>query len=347
MPSHNRAALLSVVLTAAAGASPEAATLALRSVALPGAPADGHVMMDYIVYDRARHRVWIPAGNTGSVDVLEADDKVARIAGFQTQEMERHGQKRIVGPSSASVGDGVVYVGNRGDSSVCAIDAVALKVGACVKLDSMPDGTVYVAATREVWVTAPRDHSIRILDASDPRRLKAKAKIAIDGEPEGYAVDDARGVFYTNLEDKDRTLAIDLKTRAVTATWMPECGTDGPRGLAIDRALRFLCVACPDHVVVLDAGHDGKRLSRIDTGGGLDNIDYVEGRHEIYAAAATAARLTVARLDAKGQLAPVATVATAPGARNAVATDQGAAYVTDTAEGKILIAAPAPAARRP
>ena len=39
------------------------------------------------------------------------------------------------------------------------------------------------------------------------------------GEPEGFAVDDARGLFYTNLEDKDRTLAIDLKTRQITKTW--------------------------------------------------------------------------------------------------------------------------------
>ena len=67
--------------------------------------------MDFVVYDRSRHRVWVPAGNTGSVDVIDAATaKVTRIEGFPTKEVERNGNTRTVGPSSASVGDGVVYV---------------------------------------------------------------------------------------------------------------------------------------------------------------------------------------------------------------------------------------------
>ncbi|HZS39013.1 MAG TPA: hypothetical protein VFF06_19415, partial [Polyangia bacterium] len=77
-----------------------------------------------------------------------------------------------------------------------------------------------------------------------------------------------------------------------------------------------------------------------ETGAGVDNIDYVETRHELYAGAARAARLTVARVDAQGKLAVASVVPTAAGARNAVATDEGAAYLTDSAEGKILIVAP-------
>ncbi len=39
--------------------------------------------MDFLVYDRARHRVWVPAGNTGSVDVIDAATaKVTRIEGW-------------------------------------------------------------------------------------------------------------------------------------------------------------------------------------------------------------------------------------------------------------------------
>src|SRR5437867_2033182 len=188
----------------------------VHSIALPGAPSSG-VFMDYIAYDQAHHRVWVPAGNTGSVDVVDVtNDRVTRVEGFPTAEVERAGTKRTVGPSSATVGDGVVYVGNRGDSSVCAVGAESLKVGPCVKLDFMPDGLAYVARTREVWATTPRDKSIAILDASNPGALKRKARIGLEGQPEGYAVDDARGVFYTNFEDKDRTLTIDVKTRRVT-----------------------------------------------------------------------------------------------------------------------------------
>ncbi|HYQ74190.1 hypothetical protein, partial [Cellulomonas sp.] len=94
-------------VTAAPSAPAAPAASAVHAIALPGAPADG-VFMDYLAYDRAHHRVWVPAGNTGRVDVVAVPGgEVAEVAGFPTKEMERRGKKRIVGPSSATVGDGV------------------------------------------------------------------------------------------------------------------------------------------------------------------------------------------------------------------------------------------------
>jgi DNA-binding beta-propeller fold protein YncE len=79
---------------------------------------------------------------------------------------------------------------------------------------------------REVWVTTPKDRTVTILDASKPAALKAKTTIKIDGAPEGYAVDDEHGLFFTNLEDKGGTLAIDVKTHKVKATWNAGCNAD-------------------------------------------------------------------------------------------------------------------------
>jgi DNA-binding beta-propeller fold protein YncE len=311
---------------------------AVTAVSLPGAPAEG-VLLDYLAIDRPRHRVWVPAGGTGNVDVIDTQtQEVKAVEKFATAEVERRGQKRKVGPSSASVGDGFVYVGNRADSSVCAIDATTLARGGCVTIPSSPDGVVYLAGTHEVWVTTPRDSSIVILDVSAPATPKVAGSFKLDGQPEGYAVDEAHGVFYTNLEDKDRTLRIDSRTRKVTATWMPACGEDGPKGLAVEPAEQLLVVACSDHVEVLEAGKDGKVLSKLDTGAGVDNIDYVSSRRSVYAAAARAAKITVAHLDAKGELKETESQATASGARNAVATEDGVAYVADGPEGKILVA---------
>ncbi len=337
---------LAAILAAGCGVGPMptrptvASAFVVQSIAIPGAPAEG-VFMDYLTYDRSHHRVWVPAGNTGSVAVVDASTgKVERVGGFRTAEVERRGTKRTVGPSSATVGDGVVYIGNRGDSSVCAVDAASLHVGRCVTLDSAPDGLAYVAATREVWATTPRDKSIVILDASAGGTLQRKAMIRLDGQPEGFAVDDGRGLFYTNLEDRDRTLTIDVNKRQATRTWPSGCGEDGPKGLALDYGLDFLFVACRDRVKVFDAGHAGKPLSTTAVGDGVDNIDYVEPRHELYVAAARAATLTIARVDPRGGLTPIATVATVAGARNAVATDEGVAYLTDSSEGKILVVFP-------
>jgi hypothetical protein len=48
---------------------------------------------------------------------------------------------------------------------------------------------------------------------------------------QGYSVAAKHGRFYTNLEDKDRTVAVDLKTHEIVATWNPACGGGGPHGL--------------------------------------------------------------------------------------------------------------------
>src|SRR5262249_49108361 len=132
--------------------------------------------------------------------------------------------------------------------------------GTCGKLDSMPDGIAYVAKTKEVWVTTPRDKSIRILDAAS---LVQKAKLDFDGEPEGFAVDAKRGRFYTNLEDKDLTLAIDLASHKTVATWKPTCGVQGPHGLRVDADAGLLFVACSTKVETLDVQHDGAIVGSI------------------------------------------------------------------------------------
>ena len=309
--------------------------LSLTPIPLPG--ATGPVALDYLAVDRAGGKVWVPAGETASVDVIDtATGKVTRIEGFPTVEREGRGGKRMAGPSSATVGGGFVYVGNRGNSEVCAVDAAKLVKGACVTLPSPPDGLQYVAVTKEVWATTPRDKSITVIDAATPGKLSVKTKITFDGEPEGYAVDQARGVFYTNLEDGNKTLVLDAKTHKVTATWDPRCGKDGPRGLALDAAKGFLFVACTDHVQVLDAGHGGAPLSTLAAGEGVDNIDYLEDKGQLYVAAGKSGTLTVLHVDPKGALSVLATAPSAPGTRVVVAAADGTAYVADGKQGRIL-----------
>jgi DNA-binding beta-propeller fold protein YncE len=321
----------------AAAATP--APGAVTDVMLPGAPADG-LTLDYLAVDRGRKRVWVPAAGTGKVMVIDADTRtVHAIEGFKTAEVERNGRKRVVGPSSATIGDGVVYVGNRADSNVCAIDAATLARGACVTLDSPPDGVAYVASMKEVWVTTPRDQSITILDVTSPKAPKTAGRIALEGDPEGYAVDDAGGFFYTNYEDKDKTLRISIAARKVVATWEPKCGEAGPRGLALDGDRRFLLVACTDHLQVL-AVADGHALATLPTGAGVDNLDFLPSRRAVYAAASGDAKLTVATLDDKGALQQTASVPTVKGARNAVVTDDGTVWIADGPEGKVLVVRP-------
>jgi DNA-binding beta-propeller fold protein YncE len=326
------------------GASPADANYELKPISLPG--ASGAVALDYFAYDRATGKVWVPASNTGSVDVIdEKTDAVSQIAGFPTGDIERRGRKITVGPTAASIGDGVVYIGNRGNATLCVIDAKTFKRGECVSASpdggETPDGVVYVAATRELWLTLRTRSgdtvpakSLQIFDASDTHHLKPKMKIPLEGLAEGYAVDNQRGLFYTNVEDTGKTVAIDLRSRKVVAEWNP--GSNDLQGLALDSSRNFLFVACGDHVVSLDAGHGGKVLDSITTGPGLDNIDYSGDAKLLYAAASQAPSLTIADVDDRGKFHLKATVPTVKGARGVVAGKGETAYLIDPAEGRIL-----------
>ncbi len=321
-----------------AAQAPSTGGYTTSEIKLPGGGPDG-VAMDYLLYNPRTKTVWVPAGNTGSVAVVDvATGKVSSIEGFPTQEMERNGKKRLVGPSSATLGaDGTVYVGNRGDLTVCAIDEAKLTKGRCGKLDSMPDGIAYVTKTKEVWVTTPRDKSIRVLDGAT---LAQKAKLDFDGEPEGFAPDNTRDRFYTNLEDKDVTLAIDLASHKTVATWKSSCGEHGPHGLRLAEPEGFLLVACSTRVQVMDVGHDGAALGSIDTGDGVDDLDYSSTSHLVYVGAARAAKLTVASLDAKGALTSVASAPTEEGVRNGVVTADGKVYLSHSKGSELLVATP-------
>jgi DNA-binding beta-propeller fold protein YncE len=320
----------------------------LRPISLPG--ANGKVSLDYCAYDRSTGRLWVPASNTGFVDVIDdATGTVSQVGPFPTDQVELHGRKVVLGPTSVSIGERFVYIGNRGDSTLCAIDSRTIARRECLRIAPVsagpaaaPDAVVYVAVMREVWVTtgapplgiASVDKTIQVFDASDPGLLKPKIRIALPGSAEGYAVDNRRGVFYTNIEETRRTLAIDVRQHKVIAEWDP--GATDLQGLALDHVRRFLFVACADHVVMLDAGKGGRLLDSINTGGGLDNIDYDPEQNLLYAAASLPGTLTIAKVEDQGKFHLKATIPTAKGARGVIAAHKGAAYLIDPLGGRLL-----------
>jgi hypothetical protein len=108
------------------GASNQDANYSVRTMSLPDNNT-GDVSMDCIAYDPGTNSIWVPGGNTGAVDVVDtATDKVRQIPGFPSSEVEIRGAKRVLGPTAVSIGEGFVYIGNRGDSTVCAFNSRSL-----------------------------------------------------------------------------------------------------------------------------------------------------------------------------------------------------------------------------
>ena len=309
---------------------------------IPLLSGSGVIVLDHLAYDRSKGRLWVPASNTGNVDVIDAtSDAVSKVSGFNTGEVELDGHKAKLGPTAVSIGQGVVYIGNRGDSSLCVIDSETLARGECVAIsrsspesDTGPHGVTYVPATREVWVTTGPGKSIQIFDASEPRHPKFKTKIELDGPTEGYAIDNQRGQFYTNIAEKGSTVAIDLRTHKIVSKW--DVGSTDLQGLAIDIERGLLFVACANHVASLDVRHSGKLLDSIPTGTGLDDIDFSREQKLLYAAASITATLSIIEVSDDGKFHLKALVPTAKGARGVVAAKGKTAYIIDPAEGRIL-----------
>jgi DNA-binding beta-propeller fold protein YncE len=312
----------------------------LKPIPLHG--GNGPIVLDHLAYDQSTNRLWVPASNIGNVDVIDCNsDAVSHVSGFSTADLELEGRKAQLGPTAVTIGNGVVYIGNRGESSLCVIDSEALARGECVPVsrassesDTGPHQVVYISSIRQVWVTTGSGKSIQIFDVSDRGHPKFRTKIDLGGETEGAAIDIKRGCFYTNISEKGATIAIDLRTHKVLSTW--ELGTNELQGLALDRQRGFLFVACTDHVVNLDIAHDGKLLDSIATGAGLDDIDFSTEQKLLYAAASVTATLSIIEVGDDGKFRLKALVPTAKGARGVVAGTGATAYLIDPAKGQIL-----------
>src|SRR5579864_4452090 len=106
----NRFSRWMVLLALALIAGAQEAKFAVKPLRLPG--AKGLVMLDYFAYDPTSRRLWVPAGDTGSVDVIETTtDRITQILGFAVTQIMFRGKQRAMGPSSVAIGDGVVYIG--------------------------------------------------------------------------------------------------------------------------------------------------------------------------------------------------------------------------------------------
>jgi DNA-binding beta-propeller fold protein YncE len=307
-----------------------------HAIALLGANGSGRVSMDYIGYDEATNNVWVPGGNTGKVFVIDAKTESLRsVDAFPVREADG----RVLGPSSVAFGPDSAFIGNRADSTVCSVNKSSLQRRGCITLASTPDGLAYVASRHEVWATTPRTHSIALLEVTDGAFGKSR-QIELDGQPEGYAVDTRRGLFFTSLEDKDETLAIDVTSHAIKARWKTGCGDDGPRGMALDSESGLLFIACSSSVVAFALDRDRALAGRGVTGQGLDNPAIVVGLKRVYAAAGKAGTLSILAYSPEGALSVLSTLKTAEGVRVVTVDRLGKAFAADSAGGRIWVLGP-------
>jgi hypothetical protein len=301
-------------------------------VALPGGPRS--IGFDDLTFAPAFHRVLAPAGRTGKLDLVDpATHAVEPVEGFATSILGPFGHEQ--GTTSADEGGGFIYAIDRSTKLVETVDPAARKIVAKAQLAGSPDYVRWVAPARQVWVTEPDDDRIEVFSLEGtPPTPKHSAFIKVDGGPESLVIDVKNQRAFTHLW-KASTLAIDVRSRAIVATWANGC--DGSRGIALDEARGLVFAGCSEgKAVVLDVAHEGKQLSRASTGKGVDVIAYSQSLRHLYVPGASSATLTVLAVGDDGQLGAIATIPSAGGAHCVTADDQGGVWVCDPEHGQLL-----------
>ncbi|HEX8954606.1 MAG TPA: hypothetical protein VF945_22280 [Polyangia bacterium] len=314
-----------------------AAPLAAQPVKpLPLPDGKGGIGFDDLRFDAALGRLIIPAGRTGNVDLIDpATGAVTPIGGFSKIARYDAGHGQSV--TSADAGGGWLFATDRTALSLAVVDVKAQRIVARAPLASAPDYVRFVAATREVWVTEPGKHRIEVfsLGSATPPVPAHAAFIDAPGGPESLVVDGKRGRAYTH-KWKSATMAIDLKTRAVVATWAAGCGD--PRGIALDEPRGFLLVGCEDGTATaLDVEHGGKLLATVKSGSGVDLIAYDAARAHLYLPGDESATVAIIGVAATGALSLLGTAPTAKDAHCVTTDERGNAYVCDPQNGRLLV----------
>ncbi|BDG05210.1 YncE family protein [Anaeromyxobacter oryzae] len=310
------------------------AAAAVEPIPLPG--GDGGIGFDDVRFSPELERVIVPAGRSGRLDLLDPRTRALEtIAGFSTAPGGPRGHSQ--GTTSADFGGGWLFASDRTRRSLVVIDARARRIVARAPLAGAPDYVRWVAPLREVWVTEPGDNAIETfrVEGGAPPALVRTGAIEVPDGPESLEIDAPRRRAYANTWH-DRTVAVDLGSRAVVARWRNGC--EGARGLAVDPERGLAFVGCDEgKAVALDVAHDGTVAGTAPAARGVDVIAYAPALSHLYVPGADAARMTVVGVDPRGGLRALGEVATAAGAHCVTADVSGNAYVCDPARGRILV----------
>lgn len=290
---------------------------------------------DDLRYSSTLNKVLVPSGRTGILNLVDPETHaVTSIAGFSAQE--KYGGGHGEGITSVAEGHGLLFVTDRSSGKLNVVDVGSKKIVSSATLASSPDYVRFLSTLNELWVTEPDSDRIEIF--SLPERADVpplhSGFVEVKGGPESLLIDETRVRAYTHLWE-GKTVSIDLKSRKIVSTWANDC--HGSRGIAMDKVGGFLFVGCSEgKAVSMDITHDGKILSTVSSGSGVDIIDYNLRRKHLYLPGGKSATMAIIEVSAKGFLTLLRTVPTVEGA-HCVTTDQTNAFVCDPNQGKLLV----------
>ena len=244
-----------------------------------------------------------------------------------------------------------LFVAALGNDSVEVIDLRAGKRSARLERMAEPQGVVYAAAAKRLFVANGRSgridvfagsglagaghvdglddadnlrydarsgrlyagygRAIAVIDAATAKRLRG---IRLAGHPESFQLESAGPRIFVNVPSAGQIAVVDRNTGAVLATWALG-DKQANFAMALDEAERRLIVATrrPAALLVYDID-DGRQVASIPIAGDVDDLFFDATRKRVYAICGEGVVDIVQQRDADHYV-PTARVATAPGAR--------------------------------
>jgi DNA-binding beta-propeller fold protein YncE len=270
----------------------------LKSIEVGGA-----TRWDYIAFDAASHRLYVP--HAQQVEVIDTEKDA--VLGTVTETPGVHGVALV---PDLNLG----FSSNGTDGTVSAFDLKTFKTVATLKAGKKPDAILYDAFSKRVFCFNGNSGDVSVFD---PANLKADpVTIAVGGKLE-YGATDGAGHVYVNVEDKSEIVAIDSKEFKVLAHWPLPPGEE-PSGLAIDIAGKRLFAGCSNKTMAIVDTASGKVIASPAIGSGVDGVAYDPKNKIAYSANGRDGTLSAVTQDAKGSYV-VTTIPTVTSARTIVA----------------------------
>ncbi|HET9406943.1 MAG TPA: YncE family protein [Candidatus Sulfotelmatobacter sp.] len=253
---------------------------------------------DYLTADASARRLYISRGTHVIVMDLDSGKTVGDIP-------DTPGVHGIA--LAPELGRGFISNGREGTVSI--FDMKTLKVSNKVKAGENPDAILYDPATKRVFAFNGRSQDATAIDAEKGTAL---GTIKLDGKPE-FAASDAAGEVFVNIEDKSELTAIDPNKLEVKATW-PLAPCTEPSGLSIDRKSRRLFVGCDNKMMAIVNADNGKVISTIPIGDGVDATAFDDETKLAFASCGEGV-MTIVREDSPDRFELAENVQTQAGAR--------------------------------
>lgn len=290
--------LLAVVLIGAGGRGVLAAEAHYR--ALKPIQIGGGSGWDYIFADAEGRRLYVTHRTKVVVVDMDANKVVGEIA-------DTPGVHGFVVATDLKRG----FSSNGQENKASIVDLETLKTVMKVPTGGNPDALLFEPKSGEVWTFNGRSSTATAFDAKTGKVI-AEA-IGLEGKPESGVADSEANRIYVNLENKSEVAVLDIKEHKLLEKWPIAPGKEAT-GLAIDVKNHRLIIGCANSKMVMMDSTNGKVVSVLDCGQGVDAAAFDPGTGLGFVSAGGSGTVTVAKVE-PDKLTLVQTLTTERGAR--------------------------------